>query len=284
MSRLIDGKKLARETQEWLAKEIIEQTKNRRRPFLAVLLVGENPASKIYVSHKEKACHEAHIDSETIHLPEKTSEAEVLKAIHAFNQDPNVDGILVQMPLPSHINSFNIISAISPAKDVDGLTPHNQGLLAMNQPCHVPCTPKGVMALLKSIRCETKGKIAAVIGRSVLVGSPMAKLLLHSNATVVHIHSHTKNPWELTNQADILVAAAGIPKLVDEHWIKEGAVVIDVGIHRLEGKGLCGDVDFEKVKDKVSWISPVPGGVGPMTIASLLGNCYEAWQNSSGSK
>lgn len=277
MSALIDGKKLARETQEWLAKEILEKSKNKRRPFLAVLLVGENPASKIYVSHKEKACHEAHIDSETRHLSENVSEAEVLKVVNEFNQNPKVDGILVQMPLPSHIDSFKVISAISPAKDVDGLTPHNQGLLAMNQPCHLPCTPKGVMALLKMINCSLKGKVAAVIGRSVLVGSPMAKLLLHSHATVINIHSRTQNPWELSSQADILVAAAGIPKLVDDRWVKEGAVVIDVGIHRLEEKGLCGDVDFEKVKNKASWITPVPGGVGPMTIASLLSNCYEAW-------
>ncbi len=277
MAQLIDGSRIAKDLQDQLAQTILAHTNlGRRRPFLTVVLVGEDPASQIYVRHKEKACHSVGIDSETIHKPASISEQDLVALITQLNADPSVDGILVQLPLPKHIHSFNVISAINPSKDVDGLHPYNQGLLAMNKARHVPCTPSGIMKLLEAIDFKFEGKIAAVIGRSILVGSPVARLLLHRNTTVIHIHSKTPSPWALARQADLLVVAVGSAKLIDAKWVREGAVVIDVGIHRIDDK-LCGDVDFDAVKDQASWITPVPKGVGPMTIACLLLNCFNAY-------
>lgn len=277
MFRIIDGSSVAQHLQSQLRNNIVKFTsQGHRKPYLAVVLIGDDPASKIYVQHKEKACREVGIDSVTIHREANTTQSELSQLIQQLNTDPKVDGILVQLPLPKHIDSFKIISLIEPTKDVDGLSPTNQGLLVMNKPAHVPCTPSGVIKLLESIEFKFESALAAVVGRSLLVGSPVAKLLMHRNATVINIHSRTKNAWELTKQADLLVVAAGKAKFIDTKWIKEGAVVIDVGIHRVDGK-LCGDVDFEAVKEKTSWITPVPKGVGPMTIACLLLNCFNAY-------
>lgn len=275
MFQIIDGSAIAQDIQARLKVEI--SSLSGRKPYLAVVLVGEDPASKIYVSHKEKACRDVGIESETIHRNAEISEKELCALIDSLNENPKVDGILVQLPLPSHINSFNIISRILVRKDIDGLTPLNQGLLVANKAIHVPCTPSGIMKILEAIKFPLEGSLAAVVGRSLLVGSPISKLLTHSNATVINIHSRTKKAWELTRQADLVVAAVGKAKMLDAKWIKEGAVVIDVGIHRVDGK-LCGDVDFESVKAKSSWITPVPKGVGPMTIACLLLNCFEAYK------
>ena len=277
MFQIIDGSSVANTLQNQLKNDIFKFTsQGLRRPYLAVVLVGDDPASKIYVQHKEKACKDVGIDSTTLHRDAKTTQNELSELIMQLNADPKVDGILVQLPLPKHIDSFKIISLIDSTKDVDGLSPINQGLLLMNKPAHVPCTPSGVIKLLESIHFKFEGALAAVVGRSVLVGSPVAKLLMHRNATVIHIHSRSKEPWNLTKQADVLVVAAGKAKMIDAKWIKEGAVVIDVGMHRIDGK-LCGDVNFDAVKEKTSFITPVPKGVGPMTIACLLLNCFNAY-------
>lgn len=277
MFQIIDGSSIAQKLQSNLKNNIQKYTDQKhRKPYLAVVLVGEDPASKIYVSHKEKAAHHVGMDSVTLHKPAHTSQEDLMRLIEQLNIDPMVDGILVQLPLPKHIDQFKIISSIEPNKDVDGLTPTNQGLLVMNKAAHVPCTPSGIIKLLEEIHFKFDSSLAAVIGRSVLVGSPVAKLLTHKNATVINIHSHTKHAWELTKQADLIVAAAGSPRLIDSKWIKDGAVVVDVGIHRVDGK-LCGDVDFDSVKEKTSWITPVPKGVGPMTIACLLLNCFNSY-------
>lgn len=277
--QLIEGTKIGKEIRTGLKKDIEGLPSSfPRKPCLAVVLVGEDPASRIYVEHKKKACSEVGILSKSFEKPETISEEDLCNLIFDLNADENVDGILVQLPLPSHINSFKILSSIDPAKDVDGLTPTNQGLLAMNkEPYHVPCTPRGIVKLLEKIDFAFQGSLAVVLGRSLLVGAPVSKLLLQKNATLIHMHSKTREPQKLTQQADLLVVAVGSPQLIGPEWVKEGAVVIDVGIHRKDGK-LCGDVDFENVKDRCSWITPVPGGVGPMTIACLLLNCFEAYK------
>lgn len=282
MFQLIDGSLIAQKLQSELKSKIQNiESERRRKPYLSVILVGDNPASKIYVQNKQKACEAVGIHSLTLHKSAEITEGELSHLIEQLNEDPMVDGILLQLPLPSHIDSFKILSKIDPLKDVDGLTPYNQGLLTMNKPCHIPCTPSGIIKMLEFINFKFQGSLAAVLGRSLLVGSPVAKLLSHHNATVINIHSKTKSPWELTKQADLLIAAVGSPKLVDAKWIKEGAVVIDVGIHRIDNK-LCGDVNFDAVKEKTSWITPVPKGVGPMTIACLLINCYNAYSMKLG--
>ncbi len=281
-SQIIDGSRLAKDLQHDLQQRIealINQGK--RRPCLKVILVGDDPASRIYVQHKEKACQNVGIDSETLHLPASTSEAAVLALVKDLNKDTSVDGILIQLPLPSHIHMFRILSTINPDKDVDGLSPHNQGLLALNKAKHVPCTPLGIIKMLEAIDFQFEGKVAAVVGRSVLVGSPIAKLLQHRNATVLNLHSKTKVPWIWTRQADLLVVAAGSRHLVDEKWVQDGAVVIDVGMHRGADGKLSGDVNFEAVQNKASWITPVPKGVGPMTIACLLLNCFNAYSHTT---
>ena len=278
MFRIIDGSSVAKDIRASIRQEILSLGK-KRKPHLAVILVGDDGPSKIYVQNKGKACEDVGIHSETIHKPGDTSEADLLTLIDRLNEDPGVDGILVQLPLPKHMDTFKVTSRINPNKDVDGLTPINQGLLVMNKAIHVPCTPKGIIKLLESIEFPFEGALAAVIGRSQLVGAPVAKLLTHKNATVINIHSRTKEAWKLTRQADLVIAAIGKAKMIDESWIKEGAVVIDVGIHRIEGK-MCGDVDFDSAKSKASWMTPVPGGVGPMTIACLLVNCLDAYKRS----
>lgn len=279
-AKLIDGVAVGKKVREIVRQKIATLTSNGQRPpCLAVLLVGDDPASHVYVKHKEKACAEAGITSKTFRLPATTSENEVLKLISELNADKNIDGILPQLPMPSHIDRVKTVSAINPAKDVDGLSFYNQGRLAWNLPALRPCTPAGVMELLKHEGIDCNGKQAVVIGRSVLVGLPVQLLLTHANATVTCVHSRTKNPEAIARSADIIVAAAGSIHLVNRNWIKPGAVVIDVGIHRKEDGKLTGDVKPEDALELASYFTPVPGGVGPMTIAMLMKNCLEAFES-----
>ena len=280
-AKIIDGKAIAADLQAQLALKIknFMSTPQGRAPCLAVILVGSDPASTIYVNRKQKAASKIGITSKVIRLNNETEEHQLVAMIKDLNRDVSVDGILVQLPLPKHISTNNVIEAINPDKDVDGLTAHNQGLLALNLPGFVPCTPRGVMTLLEHTGVNLPGKIAAVIGRSRLVGSPIARLLTHAHATVIQIHSQTPYPHHLTRLADIVVAAAGNRGLVSQEWIKPGAIVIDVGIHRF-GEKIVGDVNFYEVAKIASHISPVPGGVGPMTIASLLANTCQAYEKS----
>ena len=284
MTEIIDGKSIATGIKHNLKLRLKEELKGYRPPYLAVVLVGQDPASHIYVNYKEKACRFIGMETKTHFLPEKTSESNLLQLIQKLNEDEHIDGILIQLPLPAHINKFRILNTINPIKDVDGLGMINQGRLALNLPCLAPCTPLGVVHLLESTVKDLEGKLVAVVGRSILVGSPLARLLTHKNCTVIHIHSKTVSPEALCASADIVVSAAGVEKLLNADWIKEGATVIDVGIHRSK-HGLCGDVDFESVMGKASYVTPVPGGVGPMTIAKLLSNCVQAydWQKSKDS-
>ena len=231
----------------------------------------------MYVGHKEKACREVGIISKAFRLPDASSEQAVLDLVAQLNSDRDIDGILIQLPLPAHLDREKIVHKVASSKDVDGLVPENQGRLAWNLPGLRPCTPLGIIELIRSTGTTMAGKHAVVIGRSVLVGLPVAQLLLHENATVTVVHSKTVNPRDLCRQADILVVAAGKAHLVDQDWVKPGAVVIDVGIHRVDGK-LTGDVDFSRVAEVAGFITPVPGGVGPMTIAMLLGNCIKAYE------
>lgn len=244
-------------------------------PGLTVVLVGDNPASKVYVDRKHKACQECAIRSEVIRLPEDTSEQELLAVIDKLNRDPSTHGILVQLPLPRHINTENVLARIGPDKDVDGFHPINVGNLSVGREALIPCTPNGVVKMLDIAGIPVEGKKAVIIGRSNIVGKPMLQLLLARNATVTVCHSRTKNLAEVAREADILVAAIGKPNFVTADMVQEGAVVIDVGINRV-GEKLVGDVDFEAVKAKASAITPVPGGVGPLTIAMLLLNTLKA--------
>jgi len=246
------------------------------RPCLHVILVGNNQASLVYVRNKANACEECGIASTTHHLDESVSEEYVLKLIRDLNSDDNVDGILVQLPLPPHISQAKVISAISPLKDVDGFHPMNLGLLLSGEPVFVPCTPLGIIKLIEETGIEMEGRKAVVIGRSIIVGKPTAILLLQRNATVTMCHSKTKDLPMVVREADIVVAAIGRPRFVTESFIKDGAIVIDVGINRGQDGKLCGDVDFEGVSKKASFITPVPGGVGPMTIACLMHNTVQA--------
>lgn len=279
MTKIIDGKSIAGDIRSDLRSVVQRYTaQNQRVPYLSVILVGNDPASKIYVGHKEKACKDVGIQTKTWHLDAQTEEQELLNLIQSLNQDDQVDGILLQLPLPAQINKTKAISSIHPLKDVDGLTPVNQGLLSLGLPSLTPCTPMGIMKLIQSTQRNPEGLVAAVIGRSPLVGSPVSKLLTHANATVLTIHSRSSRPEKLCKQADIVIAAAGVHKLVTSDWIKPGAVVIDVGIHRDASGKLAGDVDFDAVSPLTSHITPVPGGVGPMTIACLLANCIKAYE------
>jgi len=278
--KILDGKKVASEARERIAvivKEIKESGKVS--PGLAVVLVGDNPASKVYVGQKEKACKEVGFESFLYRLPEETTQQELLELVAKLNEDPKVHGILVQLPLPKHLNETEVIEAIRPEKDVDGFHPMNLGKLVAGLPCAVPCTPKGIMYLLEYYGIEIEGKNAVVVGRSNIVGKPVTHLLLQKNATVTICHSRTKNLEAITQEADILVVAAGKPHFITQHMVKKGAVVVDVGINRLES-GLVGDVDFDGVRMKASWITPVPGGVGPMTIAMLLQNTLEMYERT----
>ena len=273
-TQIIDGKAFAANLREELATQVSALGK---QPGLAVILVGDDPASHVYVRNKIKACEKVGIKSFESRLPEKATQAEVAAEIQAFNDNPGVHGILMQLPVPDHLNSDELIHLIDPAKDVDGLTFINMGkLVAGDESGMVPCTPQGSMMLIKSIEENLSGKNAVVIGRSLLFGKPMAQLLLAENCTVTTAHSRTQNLEEVCAQADILVAAVGRPKMVKGSWVKPGAIVIDVGINRQDDGKLCGDVDFDETQNIAGAVTPVPGGVGPMTIACLLKNTVEA--------
>ncbi len=245
-------------------------------PHLAVVLVGQNQGSMLYVSHKQKACQDVGIQTTLLSYPDSVPELVLLVELAKLNARKDIHGILVQLPLPAHISTQKVLQKIDPKKDVDGLTIHNQGCLSLGLGGFLPCTPMGIMEMIHHYRIPLAERRAVVIGRSSLVGAPMARLLCAKNATVTTIHSHTKNPKALAQEADVLIVACGQPLLVDDSWVKPGAAVIDVGIHKGE-KGLVGDVNFDQVLPLVSHISPVPGGVGPMTIASLLDNCLKAY-------
>lgn len=273
-AQLINGKEIAVVLREELAAELAFK---KYRPHLAVVLVGNDEASLIYDRNKQKAALAAGMDCDLHHLPEETTEDDLLDLIGRLNGDDNIHGVMVQLPLPKHINGRRIIEAICPEKDVDGFTPQNAGrLLLKDERAIVSATPAGILHLLKTVHQNLSGLHAVIIGRSNIVGKPLASLLLNQDCTVTVIHSKTVNPKEITRQADILIAACGCPKMVKKDWVKEGATIIDVGINRIDGK-LCGDVDFDDVCDKAAFITPVPGGVGPMTIAMLLRNTYQAY-------
>jgi len=282
-AHIIDGKVIAQNIKNQLKMKTAElKAQGKRVPCLAVILVGNDPASEVYVGHKKKACTEVGIESRSLTLPADVNQETLSEHLRTLNADPAVDGILLQLPLPKHLQSEIAIDLISPDKDVDGLTPYSQGLLNWKRPGLTSCTPLGIMELIQSTGVDLKGKRAVVIGRSVLVGLPIAVLLGNAGATVTSINSKTVRPDELCRDADILVVAAGVKHMVRGEWIKPGAVVIDVGIHRDgEGKKLVGDVVYEEAAKTAGWITPVPGGVGPMTIASLLSNCMTAYQRRS---
>ena len=277
-AKIIDGKRIS----ELLRLDTAQKVKNRkeglRAPGLAVIIVGENPASRIYVNNKKKACEVCGFNSFEYAMPENTSEKELLDLIAELNSRADVDGILCQLPLPSHIDENKVIDAISPEKDVDGFSPVNTGNLLSGKPCFAPCTPAGVVEMLRYEGIEIAGKHCVIVGRSNIVGKPAALLMLQENATVTICHSRTKNLAEEVKRADIVIAAIGKPGFITADMIKEGAVVIDVGINRLENGKVTGDVDFETVKEKASYITPVPGGVGPMTITMLMKNTLTSWE------
>jgi len=278
MALIIDGKKISQDIKNEL-KETAARLKDQGIPAcLAVIQVGNDPASTVYVNNKKKACSYIGIESRSISLPNETKEEELLDLIDTLNRDDSVHGILVQLPVPEHMDEKKIIRAISPDKDVDGFHPQSVGALSIGEDGFVSCTPAGIIELLKRSDIPIEGKECVIVGRSNIVGKPMAMLLLRENGTVTVCHSRTRNLPEVTKRADILIAAVGRPRFFDDTYVKDGAVVIDVGIHRDENGKLCGDVDFEKVVHKVSAITPVPGGVGPMTIAMLMNNCVKAAQ------
>ncbi|AEI41238.1 bifunctional methylenetetrahydrofolate dehydrogenase/methenyltetrahydrofolate cyclohydrolase FolD [Paenibacillus mucilaginosus] len=280
-AQVINGKEIVSAYRAEI-KEQVEALKDRGvQPGLAVVIVGDDPASHVYVRNKAKACEEAGMHSEVYKLPEATPEAEVLELIGKLNADASIHGILVQSPLPKHISEERIVESIDPLKDVDCFHPVNVGNLMIGKEGPAPCTPAGVIEILKKIGVEIAGKHAVVIGRSNIVGKPMAMLLLREHATVTVCHSRTQNMEEITRQADILVAAVGRPKMINRSHVKPGAVVIDVGINRLETGKLAGDVDFDDVLDTAGWITPVPGCVGPMTITMLLRNTLESAQRTA---
>lgn len=272
MFKIIDGKEVAASVRESIKKEVEVLEKDGKKTGLAVIIVGNNPASRVYVNNKKKGCAEVGMESFEYALPEETTTDELLELVEKLNNDTAVDGILCQLPLPKQIDEKKVLNAIAPNKDVDAFHPVNTGHIMIGDHSFLPCTPAGIMEMLKYYNISVEGKECVVIGRSNIVGKPMAMLLLGQNGTVTICHSRTKNLKEVTRRADILVAAVGKAYFVTEDMVKDGAVVIDVGMNRnAEGK-LCGDVDFDKVKDKCSFITPVPGGVGPMTITMLLKN------------
>ena len=276
MTQIIDGKKISAEIKDELKEKVSALKAEGKEITLAVIQVGNDPASTVYVGNKKKSCAYIGIRSLAYELPEDTTEEELLSLVNQLNESRDVHGILVQLPLPKQINEDKIIKAIAPAKDVDGFHPQSVGALSIGQPGFVSCTPAGIIPLLKRSGITIDGKECVIVGRSNIVGKPMALLLLRENGTVTVCHSHTKNLKEVCKRADILVAAIGKPKFFNHEYIKEGAVVIDVGIHRNENNKLCGDVDYDDVFPHVSAITPVPGGVGPMTIAMLMYNCVQA--------
>lgn len=276
MAKIIDGKKISQEIKDELKERVAALKEKGVEVTLAVIQVGSNPASTVYVGNKKKACAYVGIKSLAYELPEETTEAELLELVEKFNKDDSVNGILVQLPLPKHIDEDKVIKTISPEKDVDGFHPESVGKLSIGQKGFVSCTPAGIIQLLKRSDIEIDGKECVIIGRSNIVGKPMAMLLLRENGTVTITHSHTKDLKEVTRRADILIVAIGRTKFVTADYIKEGAVVIDVGMDRDENGKLCGDVDFADVEPKAGAITPVPGGVGPMTIAMLMHNCVSS--------
>lgn len=276
MAQLIDGKAISKQIKDELKEQVAAMKARGTEITLAVIQVGKDPASTVYVGNKKKACEYIGIRSLAYELPENTPEEKLLSLVRELNERRDVNGILVQLPLPAQIREEKILDAISPLKDVDGFHPQNVGALCIGKPGFVSCTPAGIIQLLKRSGIEIEGKECVVVGRSNIVGKPMALLLLRENGTVTLAHSKTRDLKEITGRADILVAAVGRPRMITADYVKEGAVVIDVGIHRNEDNRLCGDVDFESVEPKCSAITPVPGGVGPMTIAMLMHNCVES--------
>lgn len=286
MAEVVYGSEIAKQIRAGLKEEIDQlREENKRIPKLVVVLVGDNQASLSYVKGKEKACHEVGMENELMKLSASISEEELLDEVKKLNEDPCVDGILVQLPLPSHIDEHKVLLAIDPKKDVDGFHPYNLGMMLLQEDTFISCTPKGIMRILETIGLDDlSGKTAVVIGRSNIVGKPVAQLLMNKNATVTVCHSRTKDIEKVTSQADIVIASVGKARLVKASWIKKGAVVIDVGINRDEHHKMCGDVDFEDVKEKASYITPVPKGVGPMTIAMLLENTLESYHKRENNK
>lgn len=281
MATIIDGKAVAKEVQKQIKEEIVGLERRWGiRPGLGVLLVGEDAASQIYVKSKEKACQEVGIKSYEHILPATVSEKDLLAVINQFNKNKDVHGVLVQLPLPAHVRSERILESVSPYKDIDGFHPMSQGLLMLGAPGFRPCTPLGIMKLLESTQYDLKGKHAVIVGRSNIVGKPVALMLLEKHATVTICHSRTVNLREQVGRADVLVVAIGKAGFVRGEWIKSGAVVIDVGVNRLPSGKLCGDVEFDTAKERASAITPVPGGVGPMTICMLLYNTLKAAKDS----
>lgn len=276
MAKIIDGKAISAQIKEELKEKVVKLKEEGKEITLAVIQVGADPASSVYVRNKKNACAYIGIQSLAYELPEQTTQEELLALIEKLNQDETVNGILVQLPVPDHIDEDAVIKAIAPQKDVDGFHPQSVGTMSIGQKGFLSCTPAGVIQLLKRSGVEIEGKECVVVGRSNIVGKPMAMLLLRENATVTITHSKTRDLKEVARRADILIAALGKPKFIKEDFVKEGAVVIDVGIHRQEDGRLCGDVDFESVAPKASAITPVPGGVGPMTIAMLMNNCVQS--------
>ena len=277
----IDGKAFSQTVLEKIREEHSQLKEKYGKPAgLAVVIVGNNPASQVYVKNKIRACEDVGFYSENIELDENISEKELLQEIDKLNKNDRIDGILVQLPLPAHINELKIIDSISPEKDVDGFHVSNIGKMVIgDETGFLSCTPYGIMQLLEEYKIEIAGKDAVIIGRSNIVGKPMALMLIQKGATVQVCNSNTKNLRKKLNKADIIIVAAGVPKLLKKEDVKEGAVVIDVGINRVDGK-ICGDVDYEEVAEKTSYITPVPGGVGPMTIASLIKNTFKSYKNS----
>ncbi len=282
MAKLIDGKQVSAQVKEQVRAEAAAiYEKHGIKAGLAVVIVGNDPASRVYVNNKKKACEAVGFASYEYALPEETTQEELLELVDTLNNDPKVNGILVQLPVPKHIDDTAIINAISPAKDVDAFHPENVGRIMIGDYAFLPCTPAGVMELIDSTGVEISGKKCVVIGRSNIVGKPMAMLLLHRSGTVTICHSRTQDLASVTREADILVAAVGRANFVTADMVKEGAVVIDVGINRLDNGKLCGDVDFAAVEPKASWITPVPGGAGPMTIAMLMKNTLTAMKKQN---
>jgi methylenetetrahydrofolate dehydrogenase (NADP+)/methenyltetrahydrofolate cyclohydrolase len=275
-ARILDGKALAAQIRSRVKDEVGRLAQRGIRPALAVVLAGDNPASRVYVRNKARACEEAGVRSQIFEFAASAAESELLARVRSLNADPAVHGILVQLPLPAHVDTHNVLRAVSPAKDVDGFHPEHAASLLAGTPTVLPCTPAGVMRLLEHAGVPLAGQRAVVLGRSDIVGKPAALLLLQSNATVTICHSRSVDLPSITREADILVAAVGRPKLVAASMVKPGACVVDVGINRLADGSLAGDVDFDAVKNVAGWITPVPGGVGPMTIAMLLENCLHA--------
>ena len=279
MSEIINGKELAQSIRLKLKDEVAELRKNNVIPKLAVIMVGEDKASKVYVKNKSKACEEIGIEYEEYILNATTTIEELIQLINKLNNDSQIHGILVQSPLPNGLDTNRAFSTISSEKDVDGFNPINVGKLVLNQDCFVSCTPFGIIKMLETYNIKIEGAHAVIVGRSNIVGKPLAQCLLNKNATVTICHSKTKNIEEITKQADILIAAVGKAKFIKENMVKHNAVVIDVGINRMEDGKLVGDVDYEKIQEKASYITPVPGGVGPMTIAMLMHNIVKSAKN-----